>query len=148
MHQETGGDIAATLSAVEPFIEPCAHSRPHFLSFFPKLVSPLCLSRVAVYIFAHCSGPRPASLVPAAVRYQALTPKRHRLVAMVCYYGEHYMAFVLVRLPCSFVNDIWHMNYIIYIFICYISLLSAVSCCCTCCHWRALQRQCHHCVAT
>ena len=34
---------------------------------------------------------------PAAQRYQALQPQRQRLVAMVCYYGKHYMAFVLVR---------------------------------------------------
>lgn len=51
--------------------------------------------------------------VSAAQRYNKLTAKWQRLCAMVCYYGQHYMAFVLVRcrlLACSVCSVLLHYS--------------------------------------
>ena len=121
LRQETAEDIAATLSVVDLFLDPCAQpSRlqaqltwshnvhavvpcPHMYtsaweshSLCASLHSPppFCIDIDVGYQRQQLTA---AVLAPAAQRYQALQPKRQQLVAMVCYYGKHYMAFVLVR---------------------------------------------------
>jgi hypothetical protein len=59
---------------------------------------PTCALSTDVGLIQNPTSDSRCVMAPAAQRYQALQPKRQRLVAMVCYYGKHYMAFVLVRL--------------------------------------------------
>ena len=148
LQQETAEDIAETLSVVDLFLDPCAHPARSLLFLTD---THLCMQRCLVpqsdpssvhepaflYLCAlgtdvckrHAQWLTAAVLLPAAQRYQALQPKRQRLVAMVCYYGKHYMAFVLVRFVTCCCHGCWSS--------CSADQRRLVLSCCSRCVWSA-----------